>query len=356
MLKRLDDGLVTWLNTHAEALDSDQAQADQLLPMLASGGLFRVAVPVAQGGTGGPGSDAVAVAATLAEHSLAAAFVFWAQRVVVECVLRSPNRELAQDLLPPLLDGTLAGAPGLSNAMRSLGGLGKMQSQFMPAVEGAVVQGGIPWATNLRRDGFVAVIAAEHAADASQAVFAVPHCAAGVSRGNDQDLLGLRATNTAALKFDDVLLAPRWEIHPHAKTFLPEIRPMMLAIQCGLGLGLATASLRAARSRTIAHSILVAELDELECAIGDYWCTLSTTLDAGHFETAPAELFDLRIKMVALATSAVHLELQALGARAYDRGANQDFARRMREAAFLPILTPSLVQIKTALARVRTAS
>lgn len=356
MLKRLDDGLVAWLNAHAEALDSDRAQADQLLPMLASHGLLRVAVPVAQGGTGGAGSDAVEVAATLAEHSLAAAFVFWAQRVVVECVLHSPNRELVQELLPPLLEGTLAGAPGLSNAMRSLGGLGKMQVQFVPAVEGVIVQGSVPWATNLRSDGFVAVIAAEHAANASRAVFAVPNCAAGISRGNDHDLLGLRGTNTAALKFDDVPLAPRWQVHPHAETFLPGVRPMMLAIQCGLGLGLATASLRAARSRTIAHSILVAEIDELECAIGNYWGTLSTALDAGRFKTAPAELFDLRIKMVELATSAVHLELQALGARAYDRGANQGFARRMREAAFLPILTPSLVQLKTALAKVRTTS
>lgn len=355
-MKRLDDGLAAWLDEHAEALDCDQAQADQLLPMLAGRGLFKVGVSVAQGGTGGPGSEAVAVAATLAEHSLAAAFVFWAQRVVVECVLQSPNRKLAQELLPALLEGTLAGAPGLSNAMRSLGGLDKMQTRFVAGAGGFVMQGAVPWATNLRTEGFVAVIAAEHAAGGNPAVFAVPHAAEGVSRGNDQDLLGLRATNTAALKFDHVRLSERWQVHADAKTFLPMLRPMMLAIQCGLGLGLATASLRIARSNTVAHSILMAEIDELERAIEDYWRTLSTALDRSGFETAPAALFELRIKMVELATSAVQLELQALGGRAYDRGANHGYARRMREASFLPILTPSLVQLKTALAAVRTTS
>jgi hypothetical protein len=55
--------------------------------------------------------------------------------------------------------------------------------------------------------------------------------------------------------------------------------------------------------------------------------------------------------MVELATSAVQLELQASGGRAYLAGGGNGFARRWREAAFLPIVTPSLVQLKTELSR-----
>jgi alkylation response protein AidB-like acyl-CoA dehydrogenase len=55
--------------------------------------------------------------------------------------------------------------------------------------------------------------------------------------------------------------------------------------------------------------------------------------------------------MVEVATSAVQLELQALGGRAWLRGEDGGFQRRWREAAFLPVVTPTLAQLKTESAR-----
>lgn len=164
---------------------------------------------------------------------------------MIECLLRSPNHELVRELLPSLLNGAVAGAPGLSNAIRSLGGLDQLHAQCRPTPEGSVLNGAVPWATNLRRRGFVAAIAAIDTAGVGAAIFAVPHDAAGVWPGDDHDLLGLRASNTAALRFEDVLLTEHWLLHPHAKVLLPALRPMMLAIQCGLGLGLARAGCNA---------------------------------------------------------------------------------------------------------------
>ncbi|NNG21450.1 acyl-CoA dehydrogenase [Massilia sp. ML15P13] len=355
-MNQVDDTLAAWLDSQADALDSDHTQADQLLATLAASGVFGAAVPVAQGGAGGAASTAVALAAALAEHSLAAGFVFWAQRATIECLLRSPNHDLVRKLLPSLLNGATAGAPGLSNAIRSLSGLDQLHAQCTSTAEGSVLNGTVPWATNLCRGGFVAAIAAINPASGSPAIFAVPNDAAGVWRGDDQDLLGLRATNTASLRFENVPLTEHWLLHPHAKVFLPALRPMMLAIQCGLGLGLARASLVAARRHTPGQSVLAFEIGALEDTAEEFWRTLSVALDGGWLEANPTALFDLRLNMVGLATSAVQLELQALGARAYDRSAGSGFARRMREAAFLPILTPSLVQLKTELAKLGPAS
>jgi heme oxygenase len=47
---------------------------------------------------------------------------------------------------------------------------------------------------------------------------------------------------------------------------------------------------------------------------------------------------------------AVGLELQASGGRAYLTGPGEGFAHRWREAAFIPVITPSLVQLHAALA------
>ena len=49
--------------------------------------------------------------------------------------------------------------------------------------------------------------------------------------------------------------------------------------------------------------------------------------------------------------SAVQLELQASGGKAYLCAHGSAFARRWRESAFVPIVTPSLVQLRAELLR-----
>lgn len=352
-MARLDVSLLAWLDEHAEDLDTGIGQSDVLLAHLARPGLFAVGLPECDGGDGQAFSAAVGTVAALAEHSLGAAFVYWAQRAFMTCILPSPNRELVQRLLPALIDGELAGAPGLSNAMKFLGGLDRLRTSCTRAPGGEMrLNGSIPWATNLRRQGFVAAIAAGDKDGGNPAVLAVPHDAPGLLREPDLDLTALRGTNTAALRLDDVALDESWVIHPHAKVLLPSIRPAFVGLQCGLGLGLAQASLRAARTALDGRpSILSGEIDALDADIHAYQQALYTGLDDGRLHEQPRELLTLRLRMVGLASEAVSLELQALGGRALLRGESGGYARRAREAAFLAVVTPTAVQLKADLAR-----
>lgn len=341
--------LVAWLDAHAEALDAETRGGEELLGVLAGAGLLRTGVPEECGGSGGTVSSAIAVVAELAGHSLAAAFVFWAQRAVIECLLRSPNRQLANGLLPRLMDGTLAGAPGLSNAMRALTGFDRLQIHRTP--EG--LAGMVPWATNLHPDGVVIAVAADPAGG-HPAVYAIEGDAKGLAIHPNADLAGLRGTRTGSVQLDRVPVTDHWLVDPDAKTFLPGLRPAFIALQCGWGLGLARACLRSARSAIgAAPSILLPEIGQLEQAVEAYWSALSDRIDGDAFGGRTAELFTARLGMVDLATSASDLELQALGSRAYSRSSGQAFARRRREVAFLAIVTPSMVQLKTELARLR---
>ena len=54
---------------------------------------------------------------------------------------------------------------------------------------------------------------------------------------------------------------------------------------------------------------------------------------------------------VEAAAGAGNLELQASGGKAYLTANGSGFARRWRESAFVPIVTPSLVQLRTELQR-----
>jgi hypothetical protein len=67
-------------------------------------------------------------------------------------------------------------------------------------------------------------------------------------------------------------------------------------------------------------------------------------------------LFELRIALAEIVSAAVALELQAAGGRAYLTEPGRDFGRRWREAAFIPVMTPSLVQLRTVLRQWKDAA
>ncbi|AJP59618.2 acyl-CoA dehydrogenase [Pandoraea vervacti] len=350
--------LAAWLDTHAETLDTDATLSGDVVPQLAEAGLLRVGVPVELGGTGGSIVDAIDSVADVAEHSFAAAFVLWGQRTFIEYLLQSPNRRLREQRLPALLGGELAGATGLSNAMKYLSAIEPLQIRATDVVtddgtRGWRVNGGLPWITNLRKQGFVAAAAVDHEAGGPPSIFAIAHHAPGVTRSDDLDLIGLRGTNTAALQMADTLLTDDDRVTDDAPTWLVRVRPAFLGLQCGMSLGLARRSLAGTRDGGPGARAAVA--DEV-AALSEQLDTLTTRLKAGvsqgEFVDAPASLFKLRIALAELVHDAASLEVQTGGGRGYLRGLS-GIARRQREAAFVPIVTPSLVQLKNQLAAQR---
>ncbi|MFJ2991662.1 acyl-CoA dehydrogenase family protein [Pandoraea sp. NPDC087047] len=348
--------LAAWLDAHAETLDTDATLSGDVVPQLANAGLLRIGVPVALGGAGGSIVDAIDSVAEVAEHSFAAAFVLWGQRTFIEYLLQSPNRGLRERLLPALLCGELAGATGLSNAMKYLSAIEPLQIRATD-VAGAPgtwrVNGGLPWITNLRKQGFVAAAAVDHEAGGPPSIFAIAHNAPGVTRSDDLDLIGLRGTHTAALQMADTPLSDDDRITDNAPAWLVRVRPAFLGLQCGMSLGLAQRSL--AGTNDSGPGARAAVADEV-AALSEQLDTLSARLKAGvaqgDFVETPAHLFELRIALAALVHDAATLEVQTGGGRGYLRGLS-GVARRQREAAFVPIVTPSLVQLKNQLAAQR---
>ena len=235
-----------WLDAHAQALDEGAEDPASVLPRLAEAGVFRLGVPASQGGLeGSDAGDAIEAVSQLAEHSVAAAFVAWGQRVFIEYLLHSPNQALARDWTGPLLRGELAGATALSNAMKFLSGIESLQISARQDGDDWVLDGRMPWVTNLRPDGFL-VAAAVTAPDGTPAVVALPQGIAGLTRSADLRLLGLQSSNTAALEVKGVRISPRWLIHADARQYLPQARPAFAGLQCGLSIGLARRALRQA--------------------------------------------------------------------------------------------------------------
>ncbi|MFC7736692.1 acyl-CoA dehydrogenase family protein [Roseomonas sp. GCM10028921] len=350
MATALDPALYDWLDASATALDTGTADPASVLPRLGEAGLFRAGVPWALGGAGGDVTDAVEGIAAVSERSLAAGFVAWGQRTFIEYLLQSPNGSLRERLLPALLAGEVAGATGMSNAMKALSGLEEIGIVARPGGMGHVLDGRLPWVTNLRAQGFH-VAAAVAPAGGEPFCVAVPHDAPGLRRSDDLDLMAMRGTSTAAIEIEGVEVGPERVLHPSARQWLPQVRPAFLGLQCGMSIGLARRALaEATLCGGAARHVLREPVADLRAGLAARERALREGLRDGRFAADAPSLFGIRIALAGIVAEASGLELQASGGRAYLTGPGEGFARRWREAAFIPVITPSLVHLRAALA------
>lgn len=336
-----------WLDRNALNLDVASDKASALLPKLGTAELFKIGVPTQHGGAGAGVSDAVRAIAAVSERSLAAGFVFWGHRTYIEYLLQSPNTALRERLLPDLVAGRRAGATGLSNAMKFLNGLEELQVRAETRGHAFRIDGKLPWVTNLRKEGFD-VAAAVQGSQGASFVISLSSEDDGVKRSDDLDLMGMRASNTAAIKINQTEIGEGRIIHPNAGEWLPRVRPAFLGLQCGMSIGLASRSLAEARN-LIGHGrgTLSGQLDRLTAELSDLEERLLSQLDSSFFVEQPVVLFRLRIRLAEIVNQALQLELGATGGKAYLSGPGEGYQRRLRESAFIPVVTPSLVQLKT---------
>lgn len=342
--------LVAWLDAAAEGIDLGEIAAGTVLPRLAAAGLTRIAVPEVLGGDGRDGAAAVQAVAAVAQHSLTAAFMLWGHRCYAEFLIASPNADLREAQLPQVLSGARAGASGLSNVMKYLAGLEKLQMTARAEGDEIVLNGALPWVTNLRKAGFWLAAAADPAGGGPAMIVSLAHDDPGLVRSDDLSLIGMRSSDTAALTLTEVRLPRTRIITGDAPGWLPGVRPLFIALQCGMTIGLARRALAEARACTGAgRAVLGPAIDETAQRLARAEAQLLAGVRRGSFVAGSAALFGLRIELAGIAQEAVSLELQAGGGRNYLRGPGQGFARRWREAAFIPLVTPSIVQLRQVL-------
>lgn len=307
-----------------------------------------------------PNADLVHVAetiATVAWSDLATAFSLWCHRMVLEYLPLAPAASPSRrELLPSLLRLDRFGSTGLASAMGHL-----LTGAPLPIAarrdDGAVVlDGKVRWASNLFAPDFVVVTASTGADGGPPFVVALPADTPGLRVEPYPALLALQATASSSIALEGARVAPdrvlSWELTP----FVRRVRPTFLILQSAFCWGLARRALDEAAGAITLGSVLATDLLSLEGRAA----TLASSLRAAAAlaasrraagTTGPTDTRDLvalRLKAARLATEAVALELKALGSRAYVRSSST--ARRLREAAFLPIQAPTEAQLRAELA------
>ncbi len=345
------EAVVEWFAARAAAVDGGQIPAHEGVRRAAQEGWLGFGIPVELGGRGRDLEPMVEVIALAARSCFASAFSLWSQRMLAAYLAASDSEFLRREILPAVLRGARFGSTGLANAMRHAAGLESLALRVRRQGREFVLTGRLPWASNLVPGSFIVAVAAADG-DGQGIFLAVPAETLGLVREADFSLLALDATSTTALQFTDARVPDQWLLSDEFRTFVGRIRPDFLLLQCGFCWGLAEAALLAAGSARdrLAREVLGGELEAARRSLVDLAQRIRQLSRTQQWTSiALRSLLQARLDIATLSVQATSLELAVTGGAAYRK--DSPTARRLREAAFLPIQAPTVAQLRWELAR-----
>ncbi|MET0411241.1 MAG: acyl-CoA dehydrogenase family protein [Polyangiaceae bacterium] len=288
--------------------------------------------------------------ASVAWVDLSLAFSLWSHRMVLEYV-HAAEHALPDELYELLARAELVGSSALASGMAH-----HVSGAALPISlkeEGGRVNltGKVRWASNLFEEGFLLITAIARDGSSPQIV-ALPAGTPGFTVDPFPSLLELQATRSASLTLSDVALEPGAVLASEFDGFIRRVRPPFLLLQSSFCWGLAARSLHEAARRLTGpinevfvpeQRALVTELARIEAALEQL---------AGSLAVAPSPIREwvlIRLQAAQLAGAATRLESKLVGGSGFTT--ESATARRLREAAFLPIQSPTEGQLLWELSR-----
>jgi alkylation response protein AidB-like acyl-CoA dehydrogenase len=241
------------------------------------------------------------------------------------------------------MNGFRLGATALSNPMRHFSGIEELRLTGKRVSGGYRINGSLPWVSNLAVDTVFACIFAT----ADEAVMSLVECGTkGLQLKRTVRFAALEGTATYSLRFEDVFVADELVLASPAETFARSIRAGFILLQLGIIQG-AIDDIRASdRSLFDTNRYLPDRADEL---IKELTLLQAETEVLGTTPLDPAPEYSravmrLRLKSAELASQATQSALLHSGARGFVVSSAPQ--RRIREAMFYSILTPSIKDLR----------
>ncbi|WP_437871065.1 acyl-CoA dehydrogenase family protein [Methylorubrum extorquens] len=282
---------------------------------------------------------------------LSTAFCMWCQDALV-WYLAQGDEAGPRCHLAAIASGAALGGTGLSNPIKAFSGIEPLALQGERAGDGYRVRGRLPWVSNLGPgQRFAGILSLP---DGRRVMGLFEAGADSVSIAANARFIALEGTGTYTVMIRDALLSDEDVITQDAAAFVPRIRNGFVLLQTGMGLGLArgVAALMRADARGRANAaFLPLGPDAIEARADALRARVAAAAQA-HAETDRAtflETLRLRLDVSWLALEAAQAAMLQAGARGYLEGA--ETFRRLREAQFVAIVTPSVKHITMELAR-----
>lgn len=343
------------------AIDLEGEYPESFLRAAGELGAFAGVVAPKFGGNGKGLADTIAHMATIGETCLSTAFTHWCQTACARYIQLSDNGAAKTEYLAALASGQQLGGTGLSNTFKSCCEIERFLLSARRVAGGYEINGTLPWVSNLGAD-HIFVTGCPVDGD-GRLLFFIVHCnQPGFKLIEGAHFTALEGTRTLACQFRGVRIDDsRVLAHPdQSAAYLPRIQPGMILAQLGMGLGLIRDCIRlidnAGRTHQHINRYETTQADELREALAHVEAEtfrLARLLDAAPApESLPRIFLDvLRTRLAGgeLSLRAANAAMLHQGARGYLRTATAQ--RRLREAYFVAIVTPSLKHLRQEIAR-----
>ncbi len=305
---------------------------------LASDGLLDLGLP----GSAGSYGDQIGVLSDLAAVCMTTAFTAWSHRMTVEyLVVHGADSERTDRVRRAAVVGSTA----LAGTFRAAAGVAAVPVTTTAIEHRCSASGFLSWASNLHADTIMVTgVQAESSGHRSLVSFEIDR--AGVEVLPITGLLALDGSKSGAVRLSDVELDDSDRLSSSFDYFIGDVRPKFLLFQTAFVLGLARASVNnlgelrgPATALTSEAEATGAELARLSSSLTDG----ARVLDRGDRPNL-RDALQLRLDASHLATRATQLELAVRGGSGYLAGSAT--ARRVREALFVPVQSPTEVQLR----------
>jgi alkylation response protein AidB-like acyl-CoA dehydrogenase len=337
----LTSDVVRQIADNAPVLDQGDRDTRENLGLLGRNGLLRLGAP------GNHDRALPAMAAVIAEvagHCLSTAFSVWAHRMTVE-YLTAAATPWSLSTVATLTGTGALGVTGMASAFKDAAGCGSIELAATAADGGYRLSGTLRWASNLYSDSVM--VTAAQTDSGEKLVVALPLATDGVTIGSHFELLALGSTASSSVKLDRVYIGGDQVLSRDIGSFLTSVRPTFLVLQSAMCLGLARRCLDEVEHGldgvNSAFSVEFASLTNQLAAI-ESQVAASAAAVGGPTTPPKRDLLTLRLAAADSVSAAAALEIRTAGGKGYAR--LTDASRRFREAAFIPVQSPSEAQLR----------
>jgi alkylation response protein AidB-like acyl-CoA dehydrogenase len=342
----LDSELLADIRAHADALDRGEDTSRRSFAALGAAGLLGLGAP---GNVDGRLSQMADVISLISGDCMSTGFSLWAHRMAVEYLLTAAT-PFSIAAAQPLLAGTTLGVTGMASAFKEAAGCGSLDLTATPADGGYHLSGSLRWASNLYDDSLM--ITAARTETGEKLIVALPLNTPGVVLGNHFKLLAMDSTASSYLKLEDAHITSEQVLSTDFQGFLNTVRPTFLVLQSAMCIGLTKTTVEQSKlGLTGVNSVFQPEVDEVARKLAAAQTTLASAAAAVGAAQPPSkkELLTLRLTAAEIASASAALEIRTAGGKGY--ASRTPASRRYREAAFIPVQSPSEAQLRWELDR-----
>ena len=290
---------------------------------------------------------------------MATAFCTWCHDAAGWYLENTENAALRDRLQGDLASGAKSGGTGLSNPMKSLAQIEEFKLRAKRADGGWVVSGILPWVSNLGAGHWFGTVFV-NADDPRQRIMAMIECGQpGVELRANAKFIALEGTGTYAVLFRKAFISDDQVLADPAEPMVRRIRPGFVLLQTGMALGVTLGCIDLMREsdRTHGHTnrYMDRRPDDFEADFHDLRARIMEVAEQPH-ETGPEHMrkvFTVRLNASELVLEAAQSAMLHAGARGYIEGSPQH--RRLREAYFAAMVTPSIRHLRQELSKLAAA-